>query len=361
MSARRVARVLERELDHHLISTLPLRFLLGALFLALGLGVDLPWLEESPWAIAGLRGTMVAGCLALAWISRGCESRLQAEILVSAGVLGAVSGMALLGWIQGTYFSAYTASLYQVLAFVTIFLAIRTLVFLLLIAAVGAIWFMVFPAILSLPATPKVLFSQAASFSLYAILSLAGNYVILRLRTEEEDRRTSLEMKSQQLDDLSLRDALTGAYNYRHFQQSIPQLVRETERNNKYLSLCLVDLDGFGALNEEYGHAVGNSVLQSVAKTLISAVRQGDAVYRIGGDEFAISLPGASATGAKRYAERVRESLAGQALKVTCSFGIAQLSPQLSSAPALIEAAERAMIQAKKERGDRIVTAGRED
>ena len=156
-----------------LVTVLPKRFLLGALLMAIGVGVDLPWLNGHAVEILALRASLIGGLLVASFLSRFCHNRGLAEAIVVGGSLSSVFQMGLLGMIEGT-FNSYTSAIYQVLIFVVIFLPIRTLVYALLLVGTGLIWFGVFPFLLSAAIDPRHLISDAVGFTTYGIMLMVG-------------------------------------------------------------------------------------------------------------------------------------------------------------------------------------------
>jgi diguanylate cyclase (GGDEF)-like protein len=135
-----------------------------------------------------------------------------------------------------------------------------------------------------------------------------------------------------ELQRTAMTDSLTGVYNTRFFHEL---LARETARADRYatsLSLLMIDVDNFKLVNDTYGHVVGNKVLTQIAKTIERTVRNTDFVFRCGGDEFGVVLPGTDLDGATRTAEKVLhmvESLdilitLGYSGSVTVSIGISE-------------------------------------
>ena len=118
-----------------------------------------------------------------------------------------------------------------------------------------------------------------------------------------------------------------------------------------------VDLDGFKPINDQHGHAAGDQVLRTVADRLSAAVRTGDLVARIGGDEFAILCPGADEVGLGALAERIvlsvsqPISLESAPVSVGASVGVAASTPGQRSVDQLVESADRALYSAKASAG----------
>ena len=135
-------------------------------------------------------------------------------------------------------------------------------------------------------------------------------------------------------------------------------------RHGRPLSLVLFDLDDFKQVNDGHGHLCGDFLLKHVAATARELVRPEQVLARVGGDEFAILAPETGAHGATTLAEKLRTRLRGLDYRygdahvpVTCSFGVAELTPGMSRAEALYEAADRALLQAKRDGRDRVMVA----
>jgi diguanylate cyclase (GGDEF)-like protein len=161
---------------------------------------------------------------------------------------------------------------------------------------------------------------------------------------------------------LSQVDPLTGSLNRRGFDDAFPEVAAE----NGYvdpLSVVMVDIDHFKAINDELGHAMGDEVLKHVAVMLGDALRAGDAVVRYGGEEFLLILPGVDCIQAMRVAERARglvnssaAEVAGQHVRVTVSLGVAQRNPA-ESRESVIARADKAMYAAKRAGRNRVEIA----
>ncbi len=158
--------------------------------------------------------------------------------------------------------------------------------------------------------------------------------------------------------DLSSRDPLTGLANRRQFELALAREVDRVARAGEPALVLMVDIDRFKSVNDTYGHAAGDMVIQSVAKSLMDCVRPMDTVSRFGGEEFAIILPNCPPAFGQTVAERIRSKVEQRAvtvginetLQVTISLGGA-FAPQWvrSSATLWIERADQQLYRAKTE------------
>jgi diguanylate cyclase (GGDEF)-like protein len=129
------------------------------------------------------------------------------------------------------------------------------------------------------------------------------------------ERTKQLEEANRILQQLSSQDGLTGIANRRHFDGELSREWRRALRSKTPLSLLMLDIDGFKAYNDFYGHQKGDECLRSVASTLKAVVkRPGDLCARYGGEEFAVILPGTRFEGAVRMAEAFRAAI--EALRI---------------------------------------------
>ena len=153
----------------------------------------------------------------------------------------------------------------------------------------------------------------------------------------------------------AITDSLTGVYNTRYFHEI---LGRETARADRYLtplSLLMIDIDTFKQVNDTFGHVVGNKVLTEIAKTLEQTVRNTDLVFRCGGDEFGVVLPGTNLEGALRVAEKIRQKVEtaeilislGYSGPVTVSIGISEYH-RGSHFETLVAEADQALYASKR-------------
>ena len=160
------------------------------------------------------------------------------------------------------------------------------------------------------------------------------------------------EMK--RLHEMAATDEKTGLKSYRFFSDRLEEEVARALRYRHCLSLALLDLDGFKAVNDRHGHVAGDGVLRSIAQMLTECMRMMDVLARFGGDEFALILPDTDLDGALVLGERLREQVRehdfepARAGEVTLSMGIACIPVHgVRTAPALLELADKALYGAK--------------
>lgn len=166
-------------------------------------------------------------------------------------------------------------------------------------------------------------------------------------------------------ENLTRLDPLTGLYNRRYLVEQAPRLWRQTRREGTQLSAVVLDLDHFKRLNDEFGHAAGDSVLRAVARALSAAVRPTDVLARTGGEELVVLGSVADLAEGRRLAERLRSAVAAAGDRrqaVTASVGLALARPVDGDDPApalwrLIDRADAAMYEAKRAGRDRVAVA----
>jgi diguanylate cyclase (GGDEF)-like protein len=162
-----------------------------------------------------------------------------------------------------------------------------------------------------------------------------------------------LESTNIRLKETSFKDDVTGLYNRRFFSIRLEEELSRYRRFNHPVSLVLMDLDGFKAVNDEMGHVVGDETLRDVGQTLIKHSRGINVVSRYGGDEFAVLLVETPKGGARVYAERIRQIIEhypfSHGRPVTASFGIASLpDDEAATSEDLMRAADDALYAAKR-------------
>lgn len=157
---------------------------------------------------------------------------------------------------------------------------------------------------------------------------------------------------------LSRTDGLTGVLNGRAFYEVLAVEIARARRYARPLAVAYVDLDDFKTVNDRFGHATGDALLQTVAKMLLASIRRSDSVARLGGDEFAVLFPEATAGAARRAAETMRERLLAamraQDWPVTFSIGVLACPTCPESPDALIARADALMYDVKRATKDGI-------
>ena len=170
----------------------------------------------------------------------------------------------------------------------------------------------------------------------------------------------------QQTLELSYTDSLTGVANRRQLFLRLEQELSRSLRFGDALSILMIDLDLFKAINDEHGHPVGDGVLRGVALALRDHVRKVDLVARYGGEEFCVVLPRINNAEAAEVADKLRQAVAavplastpaGEPLFCTISIGIAAYGVDATDLQGLIEKADAALYEAKKAGRDRVVLA----
>ena len=172
------------------------------------------------------------------------------------------------------------------------------------------------------------------------------------------ERTAELETQSKQLERLAQHDSLTGLINYRQLTRVLDRALARADRRDSVVVLMFIDLDGFKAVNDTWGHATGDLVLQMVARRVQDKLRAEDALARLGGDEFVIMLEDVSSRdGALRVARIELEQIEsiieadGNPVRISASIGIAAARGQAGAArgqAALLADADKAMYEAKQ-------------
>jgi two-component system, cell cycle response regulator len=187
---------------------------------------------------------------------------------------------------------------------------------------------------------------------------LARCAAMLRIKNLQEKLRDA----QRRLEEQSITDALTGLKNRRFFDERLHEEFRRAQRYGDYLSLIMIDLDHFKAVNDKYGHPAGDGVLRDAAGLIRASIRDPDICCRYGGEEFAVILPKTHMSGALAVAERVWRELGAKEypmpaaqggapahVRVTASLGVAFYpSKDISSGEFLLRFADQALYQAKR-------------
>jgi diguanylate cyclase (GGDEF)-like protein len=177
----------------------------------------------------------------------------------------------------------------------------------------------------------------------------------LLIRSLADHAATALERAAllRRLNDAARTDPLTGLANRRVWEETLEQELLRALRDDRPLSLVLIDIDHFKAYNDTYGHPEGDQLLQRAASAWSHQLRATDLIARVGGEEFAVLLPGCAQDRAPLVAERLRAAMpAGQ----TCSLGTVTCD-QIASAADLYAAADGALYRAKRSGRNRVEAA----
>jgi two-component system, cell cycle response regulator len=202
-------------------------------------------------------------------------------------------------------------------------------------------------------------------FSDIDIIAAVADRAMEKIGLREENRRLMEELKhanveliglNRMLKDISIRDALTGLYNRRHFEDVLAFEVLRSRRYHHNFCLLFLDVDHFKLYNDRHGHPEGDVVLRELADVLKGVTRCTDVVARYGGEEFIIILPETKKTDAFEVAENLRRKVADYPFKgretqpmgkITISIGVAVFPEDGQDGPGITQHADRALYEAK--------------
>lgn len=160
-----------------------------------------------------------------------------------------------------------------------------------------------------------------------------------------------VEEARKSAESIARLDPLTNLYNRRAYTDLIGPIWAMAKRKNERVSVVLVDLDWFKKINDEFGHSVGDDVLETIATEIKTRIRASDIAIRWGGEEFLLFLPNTDAVKARTFAEVLRKCIENAAcdenVKVTASIGVASASPVDIGIDSLISLADEALYEAK--------------
>lgn len=209
--------------------------------------------------------------------------------------------------------------------------------------------------------------------SCFALTELAQgvNEMATRIAMTQQELHRQIDLATSELrqqkdaaEQAARFDALTQVLGRRGFTELAEAEIQRCMRYPHELSLIMIDIDHFKAINDSHGHAAGDAVLLHFAQLLKRELRECDVVGRIGGEEFAVLLPDSGAEQAQRVAERMRASVAqtqihvrGQPLQFSASFGVAEFQPQELTLDSLLARADGALYEAKRLGRNRVLLA----
>ena len=199
------------------------------------------------------------------------------------------------------------------------------------------------------------------AFFLYDLLSQIG-LTVLYIMLNGQRMTAELTQMQNKLEVLATRDSLTGFYNNRTFREIGQKELLRSRRFNHPLGLLLIDVDNFKIINDTYGHAAGDRVLEILARRIESLCRSIDVPGRMGGDEFFLLLPETSVGQAEIVAERVRKNMVSEPVKweeqmipLTISIGTTELNPLEDDFDMMLKRADDALYEAKRTGRNRVV------
>ncbi|MBM4124573.1 MAG: diguanylate cyclase [Nitrospira sp.] len=195
------------------------------------------------------------------------------------------------------------------------------------------------------------------------IQGVMQDITILKQAQKEQARNLrELKAKNRELDELAIRDPLTGLYNRRFFDEVLAREWRRFQRTGEGFTVTIMDVDAFKRINDQHGHEAGDQALQLVGTALRNTLRGSDLVARIGGDEFAALLPNTDVEHSGPVIEKLQQAVkklplptVSGPIAISLSLGTASVpgSPPVTSAAELLRVADKRMYEAKRRRSAR--------
>jgi diguanylate cyclase (GGDEF)-like protein len=298
-------------------------------------------LGHAGWAVWGV---VIAGFVVCARRVRRHGERVGANGLLLIGYL-ALLQIALLEWLAGGHQSPYHHLLLPVAIFVaTVHPPRRVAPYLTVLWAAAA--------------APLAYDGWSATeahdlFAQLLVLSVLAMVAVLMMDNIRA-QRIGLRAEGEEARQQARHDAGTGLLNRRALEEALELQMTASRAAGTPVSVIVVDLDDFKAVNDGWGHLAGDECLRSVAEAIQGAVRGPDSCFRWAGDEFAVLLPGAELEDAERVADRMRVAISSSCQRpdgtpVTLCYGAAQLREETRGSD-LLDAADRALMSAKAAR-----------
>ena len=200
----------------------------------------------------------------------------------------------------------------------------------------------------------------------YLIRPIDKNELLARVRTQIRKKRYTERLRDnvQMSIEAAITDALTGLHNRRYMESHLATLVEQAHARGKPLTVLMLDIDFFKAVNDTHGHDAGDDVLREFAVRLKKSIRGIDLACRLGGEEFVVVMPDTDVGIAARVAERIRRQIAGhrflidrgaRSIEVTISIGIGARQGPDDDAMTLLKRADEALYRAKRDGRNRVV------
>lgn len=202
----------------------------------------------------------------------------------------------------------------------------------------------------------------------YILRPVDRNELLARVRTQIRRKRYTDRLRdNMQLTlEMAITDSLTGLHNRRYFERHLSTLVDQATTRGRPLSLLIIDIDHFKAINDTYGHLAGDKVLKEFSRRIQSAIRGIDLAGRFGGEEFVIAMPDTNISVAYLVAERLRSLISSDPFKVgedrdpivvTVSIGVGAIESPSDTPIGLLARADAALYQAKRGGRNRVSSA----
>jgi len=200
----------------------------------------------------------------------------------------------------------------------------------------------------------------------YLIRPIERNELMARVRTQIRRKRYTERLRDnvQMSIEAAITDALTGLHNRRYMETHLATLVEQAHARGKPLTVLVLDIDFFKAVNDTHGHDAGDDVLREFAVRLKKSIRGIDLACRLGGEEFVVVMPDTDMAVATMVAERLRRRIAAEPfpihkgerkVEVTISIGLAAVAGPDDSAANVLKRADQALYRAKREGRNRVV------
>jgi diguanylate cyclase (GGDEF)-like protein len=212
-------------------------------------------------------------------------------------------------------------------------------------------------------------FKMAAGTGLF-LLAMGGVQLRLkeiRARNRElekrvEERTRELQEAQKQLREQAIHDALTGLFNRHYMSEVLKTEFARANRKQHSVAFLLIDMDDFKKINDQYGHTIGDQVLQATGRLIRDGIRQSDSAFRYGGEEFLLILPDLTAEAALERAEQLRQAIddldlvsEGKKVATLCSIGVAIYPHHGANSDDILNRADKALYRAKELGGNRTV------